>query len=194
MPPRERSTRASTPAGFRVQLLDRLRNRARDEKVEPRRLQNRIASERLLARIGAQGGDWILKGGFALELRYGWRHRPTKDIDLRTEITLADALTRLRDALSRGHTVQQQDHFSFDLGEPGPKMQGAPGGALRIPITARVAGEVFATFDIDLSSGDAVVQAPEVREGSDLLDFAGIPHVRFPIYPLTQQLAEKLHA
>ena len=90
--------------------------------------------------------------------------------------------------------IQQQDHFSFDLGEPGPEMQGAPGGAWRIPVTARVAGDVFATFHIDLSSGDAVVQAPDVREGSDLLDFAGIPHVWFPVYPLAQQLAEKLHA
>jgi len=192
MPPRERPPRGTTPAGFRVQLLDRLRNRAREENVEPRRLQNRIAFERLLARI-VEGDHWILKGGFALELRYGWRHRPTKDIDLRTESPLADALNRLREVLSRGQTIQQQDHFSFDLGEPGPEMQGAPGGAWRIPVTARVAGDVFTTFHIDLSSGDAVVQAPDVREGSDLLDFAGIPHVRFPVYPLPQQLAEKLH-
>ena len=27
-----------------------------------------------------------------------------------------------------------------------------------------------------------------------LLDFAGIPPVRFPVYPVSQQLAEKLHA
>ena len=121
MPPRERSPRGSTPAGFRAQLLHRLRHRARDENVEPRRLQNRIAFERLLARIGAQGSDWILKGGFALELRYGWRHRPTKDIDLRTEIPLADALSRLRGVLSRGQTMQQQAHLSFDLGEPRPR-------------------------------------------------------------------------
>jgi hypothetical protein len=57
-----------------------------------------------------------------------------------------------------------------------------------------VAGQAFARFHIDLSSGDAVVLPPDTFEGSDLLDFAGIPHLRFPIYPLTQHLAEKLHA
>ena len=146
------------------------------------------------SRLDTGSSEWLLKGGFALELRYGWRHRPTKDIDLRTEAPLADALASLRDALVRGQQSQQRDHFSFELGEPGPEMQGAPGGAWRIPITARVAGEVFAIFHIDLSSGDAVVQLPDIREGSDLLDFADIPHIRVPIYPVTQHLAEKLHA
>jgi hypothetical protein len=31
-------------------------------------------------------------------------------------------------------------------------------------------------------------------EGSDLLAFAGIASVRFPVYPVAQHLAEKLHA
>jgi hypothetical protein len=158
MPPRERVPRGSTPAGFRAQLLEKLRNRARQENVAVQRLQNRVAFERLLARITDDSGEWMLKGGFALELRYGWRHRPTRDVDLRTETSPTDALTRLRDALSSGQPIHHRDYFSFDLGEPGPEMQGAPGGAWRIPVTARVAGGVFATFHIDLSSGDAVVQ------------------------------------
>ena len=33
--------------------------------------------------------------------------------------------------------------------------------------------------------------APETLVGSDLLAFAGIAPVRFPVYPLTQHLAEK---
>src|SRR4051812_42446835 len=74
--------RGSTPAAFRSQLLQRLRNRARAEQVPPQRFQQRVAFERLLARL-ATDGTWILKGGFALELRYGWTYRPTRDIDLR---------------------------------------------------------------------------------------------------------------
>jgi hypothetical protein len=194
MPASERAARGTTPAGFRARLLSKLRDRARDEKVGPKRLQDRVAFERLLARLDTDGGEWIVKGGFALELRYGWRHRPTRDIDLRTEASLAEALASLRRALVRGQESEQRDYFSFELGEPGPEMQGAPGGAWRIPVTARVAGDVFATFHIDLSSGDAVVQPPDTREGSDLLDYAGIPHIRVPIYPVTQHLAEKLHA
>src|SRR5438034_4595286 len=73
-------------------------------------------------------------------------------------------------------------------------MQGAPGGALRVPVAARLAGIIFAQFHLDLSSGDAVVGEPDVMVGSNLLDFAGIEPVRFPTYPITQHLAEKLHA
>jgi hypothetical protein len=194
MPPREGPRRGSTPAGFREQLLQRLRSRARQEGVAVQRLQHRVAFERLLARLADDRGAWVLKGGFALELRYGWRHRSTQDLDLRVETPLAEALGHLRQALTGGQQHHQGDHFTFELGAPGPEMQGAPGGAWRVPVTARVAGQIFARFHIDLSSGDAMVQPPETREGSDLLDFAGVPHVHFPIYPLPQQLAEKLHA
>jgi hypothetical protein len=64
----------------------------------------------------------------------------------------------------------------------------------RVPVVARVAGAEFARFHVDLSSGDAVVAAPETLTGSDLLAFAGLPPVRFPVYPVAQHLAEKLHA
>src|SRR5437870_5435379 len=101
MPLRERTPRGSTPVGFREQLLQRLRNRSRDEGIAVQRLQNRVAFERLLARVADDGG-WILKGGLALELRYGWRHRPTGDVDLRVEEPLPAALDRLRRALTHG--------------------------------------------------------------------------------------------
>jgi hypothetical protein len=66
-------------------LLHRLRNRALREGVPTLRLQQRVAFERLLARLGTNG-DWVLKGGFALQLRYGLQARPTKDVDLRTAL------------------------------------------------------------------------------------------------------------
>jgi Nucleotidyl transferase AbiEii toxin, Type IV TA system len=53
---------------------------------------------------------------------------------------------------------------------------------------------VFAQFHIDLSRGDPLVGEPDTLEGSDLLAFADIPPVRFPVYPVSQHLAEKLHA
>jgi len=53
---------------------------------------------------------------------------------------------------------------------------------------------VFAQFHLDLSRGDALVGEPDRLEGSDLLDFAEIPAVRFPVYPIAQHLAEKLRA
>ncbi len=73
-------------------------------------------------------------------------------------------------------------------------MQGAPGGTTRISVTARLAGQVFTQFHIDLSLGDALVGEPDELTGSDLLDFAGLAPIRFPVYPVAQHLAEKLHA
>lgn len=212
-----RPPRGATPAGFRTQLQQRLRNRAAEERVPVQRLQQRVAFERFLVRLtvdvspvvapeGSSGplpnvredaaappriGLWVLKGGFALELRYGWRQRPTMDLDLRAGVPLDDALRQLRAAISR---ARRDDHFTFELGTTGRQLQGAPGGAVRVPVIARLAGVEFDRFHVDLSSGDAIVGAPESLTGSDLLAFAGLPAVRFPVYPVAQHLAEKLHA
>lgn len=188
MPSPERGT---TDKGFRLQLLERLKNEARRQGADPRRLQQRLAFERLLARLAATG-DWLLKGGFALELRYGWRNRPTKDIDLRTEREPHDALALLREAVAG--PPPDNDRFRFELREATADLQGAPGGGLRVRVVARVAGVEFATFAVDLTSGDAIVDGPDTLIGSNLLGFAGIAPVRFPVYPVTQHLAEKLHA
>jgi hypothetical protein len=185
-----RRERGRTPAGFRDQLLARLRNYAHERGISVQRIQQRVAFERFLARLG-HSGEWVLKGGFALELRYDWDSRPTRDIDLRTMAEPRAALDRLRSIVAESGRA---DQFSFDLADAGTELQGAPGGSIRIRVVARVAGSVFADFHVDLSSGDALVGLPDTVRGSDLLAFAGIEPIRFPVYPLTQQLAEKLHA
>ncbi len=95
-----RPDRETSRAGFRQQLLARLRSRALQERVSAQRLQQRVAFERLLERLNGQQPAWVLKGGFALELRYGWEHRPTRDIDLRfgNEIELDDLVPSARRA------------------------------------------------------------------------------------------------
>lgn len=86
------------------------------------------------------------------------------------------------------------DRFRFELRGTSTELQGAPGGGLRVRVLARVAGNELAAFSVDLASGDEVVESPEIVVGSDLLAFANIEPVRFPIYPIAQHLAEKLHA
>lgn len=58
-----RPERGAGPAAFRAQLLARLRNRAREQGVSAQRLQQRVAFERLLARLDTSGA-WVLKGGW----------------------------------------------------------------------------------------------------------------------------------
>ena len=182
--------RGRTSAGFRTQLLQRLRNQALRTGIPTQRLQHRIAFERLLARL-PHDGEWVLKGGFALQFRYGLRARPTRDVDLRTPRHPATALDHLRRAAAAATAT---DNFSFEFGAVAQEMQGAPGGSLRVRVVARVAGLELVAFHIDLSSGDALVDPPDLLRGSDLLQFAGIAPVEFPVYPVAQHLAEKLHA
>ena len=67
---------------FRQALNDHLANLARAQGLERSRLQRRVAFERFLARVSQQVGErLILKGGYALELRLGWRARATVDLD-----------------------------------------------------------------------------------------------------------------
>ena len=71
-----------TSAAFRTALEARLKA-AQHDGVGLARLRTRVVFERLLARLHAVAPDvWVLKGGFALELRLGARARTTKDIDV----------------------------------------------------------------------------------------------------------------
>ena len=109
MSPRERG---QTAEGFRRQLLTRLRNLAIQDGIPPLRLQQCIAFERLLARIPTDSA-WVLKGGLALQFRYGLLTRPTKDVDLRASDTTSESLALLRQFVASNDLP---DHFAFQLG------------------------------------------------------------------------------
>ena len=75
----------ATAASFRRALEDRLQAIAKNEGVDLQRLRRQVAFDRLLARL-FQAEDpnnlpWVLKGGYAMELRMK-AARATKDIDL----------------------------------------------------------------------------------------------------------------
>jgi hypothetical protein len=167
-----------------------MRNQASQDGISAQRLQQHVTFERLLARLPISG-EWTLKGGFGLELRYGWTSRATQDIDLRTMLNPQDAFLALQSILAESVV---RDYFSFEISGRVESIPGAPGGGLRIPIVARLAGEVLNRFHIDLASGDALVGMPDLLAGSDILSFAEVAPIQFPVYPVTQQLAEKLHA
>jgi hypothetical protein len=68
---------------FRQALEQRLRNAAAGNALRLARDRKRVAFERLLARLVlAAPGQWLLKGGFALDLRLADRARTTKDVDI----------------------------------------------------------------------------------------------------------------
>src|SRR5271156_5222276 len=77
--------RYATAADFRRALEDRLQDIARKKSVDLQRLRRQVAFDRLLARLFQVGEPlalpWVLKGGYAMELRIK-AARTTKDIDL----------------------------------------------------------------------------------------------------------------
>jgi hypothetical protein len=69
----------ATPQAFERALSDRLKRQAAEEGVDLDRLRKRVAFERFLARLFDRDPTrWVLKGGYALELRLVGRARATK--------------------------------------------------------------------------------------------------------------------
>ncbi len=67
-------------AAFRQALEQRLKDRAGGDGARLARDRERVAFDRLLARLLAVApGQWLLKGGFALDLRLATRARSTRD-------------------------------------------------------------------------------------------------------------------
>ena len=191
----------SNAAAFRQGLEARLRNTAQERGVQIQGLRLKIAIERLLARLfDDPDPPWILKGGYAMELRFRPKARATKDVDL----TVHDATARpsvLRERLSELHESLQAaaakdlgDFFEFVIEPMRGELQAAPGGGGTFPVVTRMAGRDFARFHIDAAFGDEVVGEPEALIGDDLMGFAGIAPARALAIPKTQQFAEKIHA
>jgi Nucleotidyl transferase AbiEii toxin, Type IV TA system len=185
-------------SAFKTALEARLRKRAQSMGVPFSTVQLKYVMERILARLFHDAApSWLLKGGFAMDLRFRPRARTTKDIDLSVALTVeagGPMSASMRDRLQAAVDVDPGDCLSFRIGAPKKELTNAPRGGARYPCEAVLVGKTYARFHIDIGVGDAVVDEPEALTGDDLLDFAGIPPARVLAIPKAQQFAEKLHA
>lgn len=194
----------ATASAFRRALEDRLQDIARREGVDLQRLRRQVAFDRLLARLFEAGQPvalpWVLKGGYAMELRIK-AARTTKDIDLTMRGIFSSGdkndnkknlavLEKLQEAAG----FASSDFFVYTIGEPIADLDAAPYGGGRFPVEARLDGRMFVGFHLDVGIGDAVIEPLEVIEGRDWLGFAGIASPLLYMIPREQQFAEKLHA
>jgi len=190
----------ATATAFRQALETRIRNVAAERGVQIQGLRLKIAIERLLARLfHASDPPWLLKGGYAMELRFRPRARTTRDVDLTIdEVVLpsemASRLLELHDQLKAAATLSLGDHFEFTIPPARSELHAAPGGGGVFSVLATVAGREFARFHIDVGFGDGVVGAVETLLGENLLSFAGVTPPRVLAIPKSQQFAEKIHA
>jgi hypothetical protein len=188
----------TTAAAFKNALEARLRKRAEERSVPFSTLQLKFVIERLLARLfHISPPPWLLKGGFAMDLRFRPRARTTKDVDLTIPIIgewEGPMSAALRDKLQETLDTDLGDFLTFRVGEPKRELTNAPKGGARYPLEAVLLGKVYARFHIDVGIGDPNVAEPEQLTGDDLLDFASIAPVVVLAIPRAQQFAEKIHA
>jgi hypothetical protein len=189
----------ATAGAFRTALEARLNERARRDGVDLHRLRRQVAFDRLLARMfdpsKSVRDGWVLKGGYALEMRFHMA-RSTKDLDLtvRTAQGAPVDSTSLRERLQLAASIELPDFFTFIVGEAMAELNQAPEGGARFPVDARLDGRTFVKFHVDLGVGDEVLEPLENVEGEDWLGFAGISPIVVPALSIEQHWAEKFHA
>ena len=183
---------------FRRALEARLNKIAETELVQVNRLRRQVAFDRLLARLfRTLPAPWVLKGGYALELRFKTA-RATVDIDLTVQVPAvaleADANQIVREMLQDAASINLDDRFEYTVGPLTLDLDAAPYGGGRFPIETRMGGRIFARFHLDAGVGDAIIEPVDVIEGRGWLDFPGIASPRIVALSQEQQFAEKVHA
>ncbi|KQN39166.1 MULTISPECIES: nucleotidyl transferase AbiEii/AbiGii toxin family protein [unclassified Frigoribacterium] len=142
-------------------LTQRIRNAAAEEGIAIPRLRSRIAFQRMLARLAADGG-WVLKGGFSLETRLGLRARATKDLDLLLRSPGLSNPIDLQDALDEALEADLGDGFTFRVRLPRQmRMEEAEPSTWRVVVEVRYADAEFGVVTVD------VVTAADDRAGVD---------------------------
>lgn len=190
----------ASATALRVALEDRLKRMALNEGLDLQRLRRQAAFDRLLCRLFAEpDAPWLLKGGYAMELRLK-AARTTRDIDLAMRwLPTASAdweanAAQILELLRASGNLDLHDFFTFIIGGATQDLDAAPYRGARFPVDARLAGRTFAKFHLDVSAGDVPREPFELLEGRDWLGFAAIASAKCPAVSPEEQFAEKLHA
>ncbi len=183
-----------TAAGFRQALEDRIRTEAGKRSVPINDLRQKLMMERLLARLFATpDAPWLLKGGYAMDLRYRPNARTTRDLDLSASADDSEFTARLetlRERLQEAAAIDTGDYLVFRIGASRGELPGPPLGGCRFPVIALLSGKEYARFRIDAGFGDAVTGEPETLTGEDFFDFAGLLPAQAIAISKAQQFAE----
>lgn len=189
----------TTAGAFRRAFEERLKKTSQTEQTDINRLRRQVSFDRLLARLFHDSSvPWVLKGGYALELRYKMA-RSTVDIDLTMgrvddAADSSDVNQVVREMLQAAASLPLRDWFEYTIGSPMMDITAAPYGGARYPIEARMDGRIFAKFHLDAGIGDIVIHPMERIGTRDWLAFAGIEDSQVQLIAREQQFAEKIHA
>lgn len=175
---------------FKAALEAKIRCVAGRDNEATVRLRKLIAADRLIARLLAVERDgWIVKGGMALDLRYGDRARMTKDLDL----VRADDSQAGLNALLAAAAIELGDHFTFIVGRSST-FDDDDNTATRYQVRVELDGILFERLVVDIGLAGALPDPPDRLTGIGLLDFADLETIEIPAIPLALHVAEKVHA
>ena len=200
----------ATPGALRTALETRLRSQGTSAAVDLDRLRRRAVFERLLVRLDhAMPGQWVLKGGMALEVRLGDRARTTRDLDLALRQAAPEGSGEPQGGVpvdQGGEAVRERlieavaddpegDGFEFRIG-PARAIDvdeaGRPGW--RFPVDARLDGRTFALVRLDVVARPEEISTTDRVRLRSVLAFAGFPDHEVEAVDPAQHFAEKLHA
>ncbi len=181
----------TTAAGFRTAVEAKLRERARTLGVAAYVVRRQAALERLMMRLTSIAPHrWAIKGGLALETRFGARARVSLDLDMEHATSIESA----RADLQRAAAEDVGDHFAFALTGQSPMTEGGVALAVRFTLESSIAGRYFEPLQVDVTvaTPDPWDAEPATRLG--LLSDLGLPPIDVMVIPLERHIAEKLHA
>lgn len=171
-------------------ILQRLKNRARQEQESFDAVLNRFGRERLLYRIGISEyrEQFLLKGAMLFALWYEMPHRPTRDMDL---LGFGPGELFVLERVFREIAQQQVDDglmFAETVKAEEIRKEANYAGA-RVTLLATLE-QARIQLQVDIGFGDPVTPAAEQIDYPVLLEDLGSP--RMGAYPVYTVIAEKL--
>lgn len=184
-----------TAHALRTALEQRLLNQSRDSGVALDRLRRRVVFQRVLARLqAAEPGEWVLKGGMALEVRLNDEARLTKDLDLGLRAAQVEG-EQLRERIIEALGPDPYgDRFEFEVGGAKRLMEDGGGHETwRVKVSLALAGKPFGGIALDISPREHELHATVTLQLPNALDFAGVLSPQIEIIDLPRHAAEKFH-
>jgi predicted nucleotidyltransferase component of viral defense system len=173
----------------RASITDRLNRYATDHGQSIALVRRRFVIARFLTRVfDADPDGWILKGGISMMVRLP-QARYSKDIDLHTATDLPESVDELRRTVRDHHL----DHFRFEVG---PSTELSHDKGVTVTVTASLGGKTYDSFSLDLvGARRTLVGEIERRPIPRLVDTDDFPpETSVPLYPLADQIADKICA
>jgi hypothetical protein len=160
-------------------LEERIREIHSEQNIRFVRLRKHVVFERFIARlIRYQPNHWVLKGGFALQLRLGMQARTPKDVDLLNTSSHSNIYNSLADAAKLDLT----NWFFYKVERPEDTADNHPVGNCYL-VRCFLDGRIVDNFHVDVDVWYIVQDPYDWLPFDPTFGFAGIQATIMPCHP-----------